>query len=71
MTWTTDKPMREGWYWIRHSAVPGWEPLAEPHIVFVYGFEDGTPTVTLPSEELCSDLSTVTGQWCGPLEPPT
>jgi hypothetical protein len=37
----------------------GWEPITEPHVVYVYGFDDRTPTVTLPSEESCSDLSAV------------
>jgi hypothetical protein len=48
MNWTIKKPTREGWYWIRNSAMEGWDPIAEPHVVYVYGFDDGTPTVTLP-----------------------
>lgn len=59
MNWTIKKPTREGWYWIRNSAMEGWEPITEPHVVYVYGFDDRTPTVTLPSEESCSDLSAV------------
>ena len=70
MTWTIQKPIREGWYWIRNSAVEGWQSDAGPCIVYVYGFDDGTPTVTLPSEETCSDLSAVDVEWAEPLEPP-
>jgi hypothetical protein len=70
MSRTIRKPTREGWYWIRNSAVEGWESIAERQVVYVYGFDHGTPTVTLPSEELCSDLSAVDGEWAGPIEPP-
>ena len=61
---------REGRYWIWNSAVAGWQSEAEPCNVYVYGFNDCTPTVTLPSEERCSDLSAVDGDWAGPTELP-
>ena len=70
MTWTIHTPTRDGWYWIRNAASEGWETMVEPQVVYVYGFADGTPTVTLPCEEMCSDLSDVDAEWAGPLEVP-
>ncbi len=70
MNWTIQKPSRDGWYWIRNAASEGWETMVEPQVVHVYGFADGQPTVTLPSEEMCSDLSDIDAEWAGPLEVP-
>jgi hypothetical protein len=44
--------------------------MVEPQVVYVYGFADGTPTVTLPCEEMCSDLSDVDAEWAAPLQVP-
>jgi hypothetical protein len=46
MNWTIQKPTRDGWYWIRNAASEGWETIVEPQVVHVYGFDDGTPTVS-------------------------
>ena len=70
MTWTIKPPTRDGWYWIRNAALEGWEGEPESRVVQVYGFGDGEPTVTIPSEEDCSDLADVNAEWCGPLEVP-
>jgi hypothetical protein len=70
MTWTIQRPKCDGWYWVRNAATEGWEGDPEPHVVRIYGFTDGQPTVTFPSEEDCSDLAAVDAEWCGPLEVP-
>jgi hypothetical protein len=45
--------------------------MVEPQFALVYGFADCQPTVTLPSAEMCSDLSDIDAEWAGPLEVPT
>ena len=57
MTWTIQTSTLLGWCWIRNAVIKGWESESEPHVVHVRGFADGTPTATLLSEEMCSDLS--------------
>lgn len=68
--WTREKPTQDGWYWGRNASLEGWEGVPEPRVVQVYGFSDGEPTVTIPSEENCSDLADVNAEWAGPLEVP-
>jgi hypothetical protein len=70
MTWTIQRPVRDGWYWIRNAASDGWETVAGPHVVQVYGCAVGSPTVMFPSDEMCSDLSEINAEWAGPLEVP-
>ena len=70
MTWTIQRSKCDGWYWIRNAATEGWEPIAGPHVVQVYGCVDRSPTVTFPSEEHCSDLVDIDAEWFGPLEVP-
>ena len=59
MTWTLQRPIRDGWYWVRNAALEGREGDPEPRVVQIYGFADGEPTVTIPSEENCSDLADI------------
>jgi len=70
MTWTIRRPKSDGWCWIRNTASDGWETIAGPHVVQVYGCADGSPSVTFPSDEICSDLSEIDAEWFGPLEVP-
>jgi hypothetical protein len=70
VAWTIQRPIHDGYYWIRNAHVDGWEDQIEPCIVSVYGFADGVPTVTFALEQEGSDLSAVDAEWAGPVEPP-
>src|SRR5262249_14142923 len=70
MTWTDCKPTRDGWYWIRNAHLVGRDDRTDPCIVYIHGFEDCKPTVSLPFERDCRDLFHVNAEWSGPLEPP-
>jgi len=59
LTWSIQWPTRDGWYWVRNAVAEGWEAETEPQVVRVYGFSDGLPIVTLPSQEDCSDLAEI------------
>ena len=62
MVWTTDKPLRKGFYWYR---------CVEPE----YGYI-GDSLVVWVSESLAIEqggwhVSELDGEWAGPLEPPS
>ena len=62
LTWTTEKPTKEGWYWLRSNAAnPG------PLIVFV---QPQYNAIGPWGDRSDSRLSEEDGEWAGPLEPP-
>ncbi len=77
MTWTTDKPTKEGWYWYREPAAPDERKL--PRIIDVRMVDDELWTLShlnrwgeydgpyTSSGRPCDMF----GQWYGPIEPPT
>jgi hypothetical protein len=66
LIWTTTRPTQPGWYWYRRSgssvALLIHHGLAWDQIVKLLGVDE---PVTFVTEKL------VSGQWAGPLEPPT
>jgi hypothetical protein len=56
MTWTTEKPTKAGWYWYHCDGQD------DKIVVYV----DKNMVV----EQGAWHVSEITGQWCGPLEPP-
>lgn len=62
MTWATEKPTKEGWYWWRANG-------KEDSIVRVTITEEGGPIIQFETG-YTTYLSKVDGQFSGPLEPP-
>lgn len=80
MRWTKDKPTQTGWYWYRgdYDAANWYTDKAKPVITFV-NIEGrltsrGRPPVAhawQPFMDYDDELSNFTGEWAGPIEPPT
>lgn len=62
LAWDSRKPTKEGWYWWR------WDQHdPEPDIVRVWRWKDSLMANWGETDEA---ISTIGGQWAGPLEPP-
>ena len=61
MNWTTEKPIRPGWYWFRPLA----DLAAEPEMVQVYE-DNGVMYLTWPDDRT-EELTNVRGEWAGPI----
>jgi hypothetical protein len=66
MNWTTEKPNRPGRYWFRPFA----DLTADPAMVKVYE-EDGLLFVAWLDTDRVDALMHVSGEWAGPIKPPT
>ena len=62
MKWTTEKPVKQGWYWWQlYLEAESWEVLyVHPDYDRVGPWGDGSYSM----------LSQMDGLWAGPLEPP-
>ena len=72
MTWTTDKPTKEGWYWYR-------EKMIEPECVLVfegiYESADGWTERRMMCRSIdegddSTSVKHLSGEWAGPIEVP-
>ena len=74
LTWTTDKPAKEGFYWLRNVETHTGYTQSEPQIVQVFELGNGYPgnfDVSIPSDENTTELRYINkGEWYGPLEVP-
>jgi len=71
MTWTTEKPTKLGWYWWRRNELPD-------EMVNVLNYKGGFIVRAYHSNPYENTdtkfelyLDQCSGQWAGPLEPPT
>lgn len=64
-TWSTSKPEKPGWYWIR-----GGMDEHDPTIIYVF-WQRGELRVNLLTVVPSLRLSCLTGEFAGPLEPPS
>jgi hypothetical protein len=64
MNWTTDKPDRDGFYWVRASAE------SPATIVEIFGFNFRDPRIQYPGLRETDSLLRIDGEWIGPLEVP-
>ena len=65
MIWTTNAPKVPGWYWYRRT----WKnPRARPFGPMCLEVTESLHVVLCCNPEAMEDFS---GQWAGPLEPPT
>ena len=66
LTWTTNKPTQPGWYWWRNK--PGAEKIERVQLFdFVWLKE---PYLGVETQYARYPVSTIIGEWAGPLEPP-
>jgi hypothetical protein len=65
LRWTRERPKVEGWYWWRDLEAT--EDPSDGMIVYVYAANGG---LYVDNDGDTVRLSTVHGEWAGPIEPP-
>ena len=69
MTWSSDKPVKPGWYWYRRS--PEDEDWCVPDEVVELVLEKDTLAYALRSDRISFEpIDRLHGQWAGPLPIP-
>ena len=63
MNWTTDKPIKKGYYWVWHPSVPGWND-AHFHLIKFMGDDDDIEILGTEVAYPISDFS----HFIGPLD---
>jgi hypothetical protein len=66
MTWTTDKPTKQGWYWYREMPTSPAHPVKVfgPKLFYVWPMDD------LAKDNETKDIGDCHGEFAGPMEPP-
>lgn len=65
MTWTTEQPTKEGWYWWEESAMHNGK-----HAVLIVEVTDFRGVLYQEHGDVRYLLANASGRWAGPLQPP-
>ena len=66
MTWSTNKPTVEGWYWWR----PRNSGMNVPHLLLIVVINGAVKYRRWLGDDAWSTECMLDGEWSGPLEPP-